>query len=124
MCRSLPTDSCYLDHYATDSEAPYLSDAQGRSVTPVVVVPDFDRAEATSRVVPTALRRTGVHLTKEERKAAAELEALEQRKKAVGPVMERLGVRLANRKRRGGFLDDEDFEDEVVSEGENGEEEN
>lgn len=103
-----------LDHYATDSEA-YLSDAQGRSVTPVIR-PDF--GEATSLVAPAALTRPTGYTTKDERKAAAELEELEKRKRVVGPNMDRIGVRLANRKRRVGFLDDEEFEDEVGSEGE------
>ncbi|KAK5118225.1 hypothetical protein LTR85_008205 [Meristemomyces frigidus] len=115
------------DHYATDSEA-YLSDAQGRSVTPIIV-PNFNGpAGATSQVVPSAVRRPGrppkdgAHLTKDERKAAAELEQLEAHKRAIGPTMDKTGVRMANKKRRFGFLDDEDFEDEVESEGEHGEE--
>ncbi|KAK5136628.1 hypothetical protein LTR08_002642 [Meristemomyces frigidus] len=108
------------DHYATDSEAPYLSDAHGRSVTPLIV-PDLDRAEAASLVLPKALRRAGVHMTKDERKAAAELGELEAQKRVVGVEMDRLGVRMASRKRRVGFLDDEDFEDEMGSEDEHGE---
>ncbi|KAK4544946.1 hypothetical protein LTR36_003851 [Oleoguttula mirabilis] len=116
------------DHHATDSEA-YLSDAQGRSVTPIIV-PNFDGlAGATSQVLPSALRRPGrpekevAHMTKDERKAAADLEKLEAHKRAVGPSMDKTGVRMANKKRRLGFLDDEDFEDEVESEGEHVEEE-
>ncbi|KAI6893587.1 hypothetical protein KC334_g12687 [Hortaea werneckii] len=108
------------DHNATDSEA-YLSDAQGRSVTPVIT-PNSERHQPSASATPAALRRPGEPsqqpLTKDERKAAAELEELEQQKAAVGPSMDRTGVRMANSKRRKGFLDDEDFEDEVESEGE------
>jgi hypothetical protein len=52
------------------------------------------------------------------RNAQRELQELKERKKAVGPSMEKTGVRLANEKRRMGFLDDENFEDIVESEGE------
>lgn len=110
-----------LDHYATDSEA-YLSDAQGRSVTPIIV-PNFEDPQgASSQGLASAWKRPGhgAQLNKDERKAAAELEALEKHKRAVGPSMDRTGVRLANKKRRVGFLDDEDFEDEVESENEHG----
>ncbi|RMY25076.1 hypothetical protein D0866_11217 [Hortaea werneckii] len=104
----------------SDSEA-YLSDAQGRSVTPVIT-PNSERHQPSASATPAALRRPGEPsqqpLTKDERKAAAELEELEQQKAAVGPSMDRTGVRMANSKRRKGFLDDEDFEDEVESEGE------
>lgn len=74
--------------------------------------------------MPAALRPPGMqareahHLTKDEKKAAAELEELEQQKAIIGPSMDRTGVRMANNKRRKGFLDDEDFEDEIESEGE------
>ncbi|TKA60095.1 hypothetical protein B0A55_12444 [Friedmanniomyces simplex] len=108
----------------TDSEA-YLSDAQGRSVTPMIY--PANENEATSRVLPAPLRRpgrlefawssTGGHMTKDERKAASALEELEKHKKAVGVVMEGTGARFAGKKRRQGFLDDERFEDEVESEG-------
>lgn len=55
---------------------------------------------------------------KDGRVARAELQKLKERKKAVGPSLEKTGVRLANDKRRIGFLDDENFEDIVESEGE------
>ncbi|KAK5720742.1 hypothetical protein LTR15_006703 [Elasticomyces elasticus] len=113
------TASDYNGH--TDSEA-YLSDAQGRAVTPIIR-PAADR-EATSRVVPAALRKPGVasmkdvgFLSKDAKEALEELECLENHKKAVGVTMERTGAVFANKKRRQGFLDDEDFEDEVESEG-------
>ncbi|KAK1812912.1 hypothetical protein LTR12_012719 [Friedmanniomyces endolithicus] len=106
------------DYNNTDSEA-YLSDAQGRSVTPRILAPGdlghIHEAVEFSRVLPPALRRG--HMTMDERKAAGELEDLEKHKKAVGVVMEGTGARFAGRKRRLGFLDDEVFEDEVSSEG-------
>jgi hypothetical protein len=52
-----------------------------------------------------------------ERIAREELQKLKERKKAVGPTLEKTGVRLANQKRRMGFLDDENFEEVVESEG-------
>ena len=120
-----------LDHNATDSEA-YLSDAQGRSVTPIIRPFEANptttnnttagaAGEATSRVLPFGLSRkppAPVYATAEERKAAAEIEKLERRKREVGVLMEKGGATWANAKRRRGFLDDEEFEDEVESEGE------
>ncbi|KAK1007393.1 hypothetical protein LTS01_002621 [Friedmanniomyces endolithicus] len=106
------------DYNNTDSEA-YLSDAQGRSVTPRILAPGdlghVHEAVEVSRVLPAALRRG--HMTMDERKAAGELEELESHKRAVGVVMEGTGARFAGKKRRLGFLDDEVFEDEVSSEG-------
>jgi hypothetical protein len=49
--------------------------------------------------------------------AQEELQKLKERKKTVGPTLEKTGVRLANQKRRMGFLDDENFEEVVESEG-------
>lgn len=60
---------------------------------------------------------------KDEHKVPEELQGLQARKKAVGPSFEKTGVRLANEKRRMGFLDDENFEDIVESEGEGPEDE-
>jgi hypothetical protein len=56
--------------------------------------------------------------SKDERIAQQELQKLKERKLAVGPSLERTGVRLANEKRRMGFLDDENFEEIIESEGE------
>jgi hypothetical protein len=60
--------------------------------------------------------------SKDEQIAQQELQKLKERKLAVGPSMEKTGVRLANEKRRMGFLDDENFEEIVESEGEGPEE--
>ena len=80
-------------------------------------------AESASQIMPARPGRPPAGSSKEMRKAQQELQELKQRKKAVGPSMEKTGVRLANEKRRMGFLDDENFEDIVESEGEGPEEE-
>jgi len=56
--------------------------------------------------------------SKDERTAAAELEKLTQRQRDVGLTLGKGGVRFANAKRRMGFVDDEEFEDVVSSDGE------
>lgn len=68
--------------------------------------------------MPARLGRPPAGTSKDERNAQRELQELKERKKAVGPSLEKTGVRLANEKRRMGFLDDENFEDIVESEGE------
>lgn len=73
--------------------------------------------------MPARLGRPPAGMSKDERNAQRELQELKERKKAVGPSLEKTGVRLANEKRRMGFLDDENFEDIVESEGEGPEDE-
>jgi hypothetical protein len=73
--------------------------------------------------MPARLGRPPAGTSKDERNAQRELQELKERKKAVGPSLEKTGVRLANEKRRMGFLDDENFEDIVESEGEGPEDE-
>lgn len=80
-------------------------------------------AESASQTMPARLGRPPAGSQKDERKAQQELQQLKERKKAAGPSLEKTGVRLANEKRRMGFLDDENFEDIVESEGEGPEEE-
>lgn len=80
-------------------------------------------AEPASQTMPARLGRPPAGSQKDERKAQQELQQLKERKKAVGLSLEKTGVRLANEKRRMGFLDDENFEDIVESEGEGPEEE-
>ena len=75
-------------------------------------------ADTTSPVMPARPGRPPAGSSKDERIAQQELQKLKERKMAVGPTMEKTGVRLANEKRRMGFLDDENFEDIVESEGE------
>ncbi|KAF2723782.1 hypothetical protein K431DRAFT_282476 [Polychaeton citri CBS 116435] len=81
-------------------EAAYLSDASGRSVTPIIL-PGLE----------DDLSSIGPLLKAQEPDPAHELDELRRHKQIVGPVFERNGCRFANAKRRMGFLDDEDFED-------------
>ena len=104
-----------------DSERSYLSDAQGRSVTPLIQ-PWQMAVESEGSVqaqLSPFIRRLGRPpkdgRNNDERAAAAELQKLEEAKKAVGVCMGTEGTRLANAKRRLGFLDDEDFDDVVES---------
>lgn len=79
---------------------------------------DFGLGEGPGQSSYSGLGRPPAGSSKDERVARAELQKLKDRKKAVGPSLEKTGVRLANDKRRMGFLDDENFEDVVESEGE------
>lgn len=47
------------------------------------------------------------------REIDAPLKKLEEQKRIIGFTMDRMGCVLADEGRRRGFLDDEDFEDEV-----------
>ncbi|KAM3424588.1 hypothetical protein BST61_g6580 [Cercospora zeina] len=114
----------------------YLSDASGRSVTPMILTPQeiaeaeaeaeaMDDVQSTPSMAPAKLKRKPGRPTKSagafalqstssdkvERDAAAELKKLEDQKRREGVTMGLEGTRLVNEKRRRGFLDDEDFED-------------
>jgi hypothetical protein len=69
-------------------------------------------------VMPARSGHSAGGSSKDERTAQQELQKLKERKLAVGPSLEKTGVRLANEKRRMGFLDDENFEEIIESEGE------
>ncbi|KAK6431387.1 hypothetical protein LTR95_012451 [Oleoguttula sp. CCFEE 5521] len=86
----------------------YLSDSHGRSITPII-----QPFSAVKLAPATAVDTSG--LNKEARDAVRRLEA---RKRIVSITMGQLGCKFVNQKRRLGFLDDEDFEDEVAVEGE------
>jgi len=73
--------------------------------------------------MPAPPGRPAAGSRKDEHKVPEELQRLKEKKKVVGPSFEKTGVRLANEKRRMGFLDDENFEDIVESEGEGPEDE-
>jgi hypothetical protein len=73
--------------------------------------------DASSRSMPAGPGRPPAGSGKDERTAREELQKLKERKKTVGLTLEKTGVRLANQKRRMGFLDDENFEEVVESEG-------
>lgn len=116
-----------VSEYTTDSDA-YLSDRQGRSVTPIIM--PFSELRTTQGNTETnkltlltsdlerdqqSIRPQGLpaDMSKEEREAAAELKKLEDQKRHQGITMGQEGSKLANAKRRRGFLDDEDFEDVI-----------
>jgi hypothetical protein len=112
------------EHPDSELSEAYLSDSRGRSVTPIIrPMTNIGLAEPASQTMPARLGRPPAGATKDERKARQELQELKERKKAVVPTLEKTGVRLANEKRRMGFLDDENFEDIVESEGEGPEDE-
>lgn len=126
-CLSLILIHLVVSEYTTDSDA-YLSDRQGRSVTPIIMpfselrttqgntahnkltllTSDLERDQQSIR--PQGLP---ADMSKEEREAAAELKKLEDQKRHQGITMGQEGSKLANAKRRRGFLDDEDFEDVI-----------
>ncbi|SMR58270.1 unnamed protein product [Zymoseptoria tritici ST99CH_1E4] len=109
-------------HIDSDS---YLSDATGRSVTPLIV-PASDKPNNSSQPpsqthqrrgpfsLPPSEPGPGVVYTKDEKDAIAELRKLEALKKKEGGFLGKQGGRLVNEKRRRGFLDDEDFEEVVL----------
>lgn len=109
----------------------YLLDKDGRAVTPIISPPPpkQPKAAATGQtdaempVLPSpGVQKLGrgrppkdgvAKASKAERDLGAPLKELEQHQRIVGPTMDRMGCVLANDERRKGFLDDEDFEDEV-----------
>ena len=74
--------------------------------------------DASNHSMPVGPGRPPAGSGRDERVAREELQKLKERKNAVGPTLEKTGVRLANQKRRMGFLDNENFEEVVESEGE------
>ncbi|CAN9154046.1 unnamed protein product [Alternaria alternata] len=100
-----------------DSEA-YLSDAQGRQVTPRITV-DPARIEALS-MLPQAPIASGRGrgrppkrtVEQEAHDAYGRLVSLKRR--IGGPGMDRGGVTLANDKRRRGFIETDEMEEELV----------
>jgi len=89
------------------SEA-YLSDAQGRQVTPRIVVPPRASDQLWYADRPRGSGRPPKKT--EEQKALESQKQAENKKKTIGPGVDTGGSRLANAKRRQGFLDNEDFE--------------
>jgi hypothetical protein len=101
-----------LDSNVTDSEA-YLSDAHGRRVTPRVFAPPL-AVEAEKHGSGNAPKRgRPPKLTPEEKARQSQAEAT-KKKREIGPGIDRGGARLANEKRRAGFVDDEDGEEVIV----------
>lgn len=104
---------------ATDSEA-YLSDAHGRRVTPKLTPrPEYlERSRVNTPVDtsdparPRGRGRPKDELDKEAREVQQRMVAL--KKRIGGPGMDRGGATLVNEKRRMGFLDNNDIDEELV----------
>ncbi|KAF1956124.1 hypothetical protein CC80DRAFT_366230, partial [Byssothecium circinans] len=107
---------------ATDSEA-YLSDAQGRRVTPRIVARpeylediDFDTVAGSTQTEPSsAPRGRGRPKNQQERESREVQDRLVSQKRRIGgPGMDRGGATLVNEKRRRGFSDNDETEEELV----------
>lgn len=114
------------------SEAPYLSDSYGRSITPLIAPELLDNiAEKTDSEVgcrggrlpakyngPDIDTATRFEVDKDQRRKhpLQLLKTLERHRLAVGLTMEQDGAILASDDARIGFLDDEDFQD-IIEDG-------
>ncbi|KAJ9648074.1 hypothetical protein H2199_001851 [Coniosporium tulheliwenetii] len=98
--------------HSHDSDA-YLSDRSGRRVTPQIAAPSGTPASSSALPHPTGPGRPAKK--SDEQKALEVQQRLEQQKRDIGPGVDRGGARLANEKRRAGFIDNEGGE-EVVDE--------
>lgn len=97
--------------FHTTAELPsYLADSRGRLVTPIILPPSPPTATERPTNLQTILSQRG----RTQSAFDAELRELEDDQRIVGPTLGRMGCVFANEARREGFLDDEDFEDEVV----------
>jgi hypothetical protein len=109
------SNTTFLD--AHDSEA-YLSDAQGRQVTPRITV-DAERVlsdSSSSQVPASAPRGRGrpPKTTAEQEAREAHERIVERKKRMGGPGMDRGGATLVNAKRRRGLMDHDGTEEELV----------
>lgn len=102
---------------ANDSEA-YMSDAQGRRVTPrITATPEHMNNGGNSIVKPSPTPRGRGRPPKnalENEAREIQKRVLSQKKRLGGPGMDRGGASLANNKRRKGFSDHDDTEEELV----------
>jgi hypothetical protein len=103
---------------AHDSES-YLSDAQGRRVTPRIKVdrdrPDTTNSSALEKHDFTPRGRGRPPKNTQEREAREAQERLVSQKRRIGgPGMDRGGATLVNDKRRRGFHDGDGTEEELV----------
>ncbi|GAB7361724.1 hypothetical protein MBLNU230_g1771t1 [Neophaeotheca triangularis] len=107
-----------------DSEGPYgseayLSDANGRSATPVLRANIDPNGQGASQTLPSR----GFKAKKDPRAAEAELKELKSSLKAVGYELGSQGSKVVNGSSILGFLDDENFYDVVEVRGESSSEE-
>jgi hypothetical protein len=100
-----------------DSEA-YLSDAQGRAVTPRIRADPhranmYQSSSQTAAPVPRGRGRPPKSTVEQEAREAQE-RLVSQKKRIGGPGMDRGGATLVNDKRRKGFSDSDGMEEELV----------
>lgn len=95
----------FIDANAADSEA-YLSDANGRRVTPRISEPPPSANPVSATGKPK--KNTAEQLARE-----IEDEYM-KKKREIGPGVDRGGSRLVTAKRRRGFVDDEDGDEVMV----------
>lgn len=102
---------------AHDSEA-YLSDAQGRRVTPRIVASStvYDNDTLPAPLSTSTPRGRGRPSKNTQEQEARDMQArlVSQKRRMGGPGMDRGGATLANEKRRRGFVDSDVTEEELV----------
>lgn len=125
----IPETSIFYDSPA--STPSYLSDSRSRSVTPIIspqfptktlqpTIPQTSDSEPPPPIIKKPGRPPkypGISKASDARGGVQndpELSKLAEQQRIVGPLMEKMGCVLASEERRMTFLDDEDFEDEVV----------
>lgn len=86
----------YIDNYESEVSESYMSDSQGRRITPRAVPPE-DNGPSSSRKLTAAQKEA------EQTRAEAE-----QRKRDIGPTVDRGGATLVTDKVRESFRDDDD----------------
>ncbi|CAI6247832.1 unnamed protein product [Periconia digitata] len=96
-----------------DSEA-YLSDAQGRNVTPRIIARADYLTDSYNSDDPEPAQRKRPRDSQEQHARDAQDRMISRKKRVGGPGMDRGGSTLANEKRRRGFLDVTDTEEELV----------
>ncbi|KAF2746499.1 hypothetical protein M011DRAFT_404281 [Sporormia fimetaria CBS 119925] len=97
----------------TNEADAYLSDAQGRRVTPrISVAPSSSQTQDGSTSTPGKRRGRPTKAEQQARESQGRLVA--QKKRLGAPGMDRGGATLVNDKRRRGFSDDDHTEEEVV----------
>ncbi|KAF4549152.1 Hypothetical protein D9617_23g005670 [Elsinoe fawcettii] len=106
------------DAYDSETSQAYLSDASGRIITPRatpladVAEEDERQADNLAPILRRGMPRVRGVLSQEQKDDEYKLQQLEAKKLLLGPVWDKGGASLANNKRRRGFYDDEDFEEE------------
>ncbi|GAB7350714.1 hypothetical protein MBLNU459_g1270t1 [Dothideomycetes sp. NU459] len=104
------------DHLDSETSEAYLSDRSGRIVTPRISVPET-RQQGTPEHMAAQRRVADAKRLSELQGARLQgeklLQQLEEKKRVVGPGLDRAGCTLATTERRKGLYDDEDFEDVI-----------